>query len=256
MQFSSNPAVGATLPILLDPELSRLAREALLGAANVFDFTDHPAAIFLSNQRLIFVNASFEVQFGLRTSDLIGKIELPVASAALEGSPTTTLMLPSPIQDDGSPTQGGVPVKITLRIRPLRTSRGELVGHLCLLQDDASVALPSALTAQSSRESSSVDFRRLNAAFGGQASAPNGPLGVVRCGLSTREREVLECYGRGLHTKEIAAFLGISPPSVFTYRARLVRKLGITNLADFYLLAAQSLLVGPVSKGGGGGQAA
>ena len=49
--------------------------------------------------------------------------------------------------------------------------------------------------------------------------------------LSEREREVLRLVARGLATKEIAAELEISPRTVDTHRANLMRKLGLRSVA-------------------------
>ena len=48
--------------------------------------------------------------------------------------------------------------------------------------------------------------------------------------LSRRERQVLELVVAGRKSKDIAAKLGISPASVYTYRSRIMLKLGIEDL--------------------------
>jgi FixJ family two-component response regulator len=59
--------------------------------------------------------------------------------------------------------------------------------------------------------------------------------------LTAREREVLEHAARGLHAKEIAAALGISPRTVEVHKARLMEKLGVRNVAELvrFAVAAQ-----------------
>jgi FixJ family two-component response regulator len=60
-------------------------------------------------------------------------------------------------------------------------------------------------------------------------------------GLTAREREVMEHAARGLHAKEIAAALGISPRTVEVHKTRLMAKLGVRNVAElvrFSLLAS------------------
>ena len=59
--------------------------------------------------------------------------------------------------------------------------------------------------------------------------------------LTPRERDVLECAARGLHAKEIAAALGISPRTVEVHKTRIMEKLGVRNLAELvrFALAVQ-----------------
>jgi len=61
--------------------------------------------------------------------------------------------------------------------------------------------------------------------------------------LTAREREVLEQAAQGLHAKEIAAALGISPRTVEVHKTRIMEKLGVRNVAElvrFAIGAAQS----------------
>lgn len=55
--------------------------------------------------------------------------------------------------------------------------------------------------------------------------------------LTTREREVLAQAARGLHAKEIAAALGISPRTVEVHRTRIMDKLGVRNIAELVRVA-------------------
>lgn len=50
--------------------------------------------------------------------------------------------------------------------------------------------------------------------------------------LTVREREVMEQAATGLHAKEIAASLGISPRTVEVHKTRLMAKLGVRNVAE------------------------
>jgi RNA polymerase sigma factor (sigma-70 family) len=58
--------------------------------------------------------------------------------------------------------------------------------------------------------------------------------------LTAREREVLEQAAQGLHAKEIAAALGISPRTVEVHKTRIMEKLGVRNVAELvrFTLAA------------------
>jgi FixJ family two-component response regulator len=50
--------------------------------------------------------------------------------------------------------------------------------------------------------------------------------------LTAREREVMKQAAKGLHAKEIAAVLGISPRTVEVHKTRLMEKLGVRNVAE------------------------
>jgi FixJ family two-component response regulator len=56
-------------------------------------------------------------------------------------------------------------------------------------------------------------------------------------GLTAREREVLEQAAQGLHAKEIAARLGISPRTVEVHKTRIMQKLGVRNVAELVRFA-------------------
>ena len=55
--------------------------------------------------------------------------------------------------------------------------------------------------------------------------------------LTEREREVLEHAAQGLHAKEIAAALGISPRTVEVHKTRIMEKLGVRNVAELVRFA-------------------
>lgn len=55
--------------------------------------------------------------------------------------------------------------------------------------------------------------------------------------LTAREREVLQEVGKGLHAKEIARVLGISPRTVEVHKASLMDKLGARNVAELVRFA-------------------
>lgn len=60
--------------------------------------------------------------------------------------------------------------------------------------------------------------------------------------LTAREREVLEQAALGLHAKEIAAVLAISPRTVEVHKTRIMEKLGVRNVAELvrFAIAATS----------------
>lgn len=59
--------------------------------------------------------------------------------------------------------------------------------------------------------------------------------------LSDRELQVFEMISRGLLNKEIASLLGIGPKTVGGYKARLMRKLGVSNVPELIRAAKEQL---------------
>lgn len=55
--------------------------------------------------------------------------------------------------------------------------------------------------------------------------------------LTAREREVLDHAAQGLHAKEIAAALGISPRTVEVHKTRIMEKLDVRNVAELVRFA-------------------
>jgi RNA polymerase sigma factor (sigma-70 family) len=67
-------------------------------------------------------------------------------------------------------------------------------------------------------------------------------LDVEKLGrLTSREREVLEQAARGLHAKEIAAVLGISPRTVEVHKTRIMEKLDVRNVAELVRFALAAM---------------
>ncbi len=65
-----------------------------------------------------------------------------------------------------------------------------------------------------------------------------------RDGLSVREHEVLRLLGAGKSNKEVAAMAGVSPKTISTYRARILRKLRLRTNADLVRYALEHALIG------------
>jgi two-component system, LuxR family, response regulator FixJ len=55
--------------------------------------------------------------------------------------------------------------------------------------------------------------------------------------LTQREREILLLVGRGLHAKEIARMLSISPRTVEVHKSSMMTKLGARNVAELVRFA-------------------
>jgi DNA-binding NarL/FixJ family response regulator len=60
--------------------------------------------------------------------------------------------------------------------------------------------------------------------------------------LSDREFQILCLLGQGKATKEIAAMLSLSPPTVSTYRARILEKMHLRTTAELVKYAVQNRL--------------
>jgi DNA-binding NarL/FixJ family response regulator len=73
-----------------------------------------------------------------------------------------------------------------------------------------------------------------------EASAPNDPLGS----LSPREMEVFSYLVKGMRAKDIAELLRISPKTVDTYRATLMRKLNVHDIVGLVKFAIERNLTG------------
>lgn len=61
--------------------------------------------------------------------------------------------------------------------------------------------------------------------------------------LSSREQEILRLVAEGKTSREIAERLSISPKTVDTYRSRLMRKIGVENLAALVKFAIRHGLI-------------
>ena len=63
--------------------------------------------------------------------------------------------------------------------------------------------------------------------------------------LSARERQVLQPVVEGRSSAEIAATVHLSPKTVETYRGRLMKKLGVSNVTDLVKFAIEHGLTPP-----------
>lgn len=61
--------------------------------------------------------------------------------------------------------------------------------------------------------------------------------------LGSREQEILRLVAEGKTSREIAKRLCISPKTVDTYRSRLMRKIGVENLAALVKFAIRNGLI-------------
>jgi DNA-binding NarL/FixJ family response regulator len=106
-----------------------------------------------------------------------------------------------------------------------------------VLKDAASTELVSAVRAVCAG-------RRYVSPAIGPLPEPSGDRGPL-ASLSARERQVLQLVVEGRTSGEIAQAINLSRPTVDTYRSRLMRKLGVTDVAALVKLAIQHGLTPP-----------
>lgn len=85
-------------------------------------------------------------------------------------------------------------------------------------------------------------LKAVNTALAGGAVASAAPAN--RAGpspLSAREREVMGLMVQGLHNRRIAEELGISPRTVEVHKARVLEKLGVSNVVELVRLVDQGM---------------
>lgn len=106
-----------------------------------------------------------------------------------------------------------------------------------VLKDAASAELVGAVRAVC------VGKSYLSPALGllGEPSGRRGPL----ASLSARERQVLQRVVEGQTSEQIAQAINLSRTTVDTYRGRLMRKLGVSDVAALVKLAVQHGLTPP-----------
>lgn len=221
MAIHSTISVRSSVQILLEENLSQPARDVLLGAANALELIEEAATITLPDRRFVYVNAAFERLYGLSPATMLGRANIPIHTPAVSDQLIETIFQ----QTVEGGWQGELEnqnrhrkrFEIRLRTRPLRTQCGKTVGYLGICHPSHWQRIPE------------------QDVHGG---LPLGKISIPSNALSEREREVLSCYGSGMNTKQIALYLKISCPSVFTYRSRIIQKMNIQSPADFYVLAS------------------
>jgi DNA-binding NarL/FixJ family response regulator len=77
------------------------------------------------------------------------------------------------------------------------------------------------------------------------ASARSGGEPSPSDPLTSREREVAQLLVEGLGSRAVASRLGITPKTVDTHRAAIMRKLGMSSMADLVRYAIRHRLVEP-----------
>jgi FixJ family two-component response regulator len=114
------------------------------------------------------------------------------------------------------------------------TAHGDVASARAAFKDDAVDFLekPFDESALVSAVEACLDRERSRLATGDAARRRDESLQA----LSAREREVLDQLLLGLHNRDIAARLGISPRTVEVHKARILAKLGARNVVDLIRL--------------------
>lgn len=98
-----------------------------------------------------------------------------------------------------------------------------------------------------------ISDRFLNHIRKGDIDQIRPPQEIAR--LSPRERQVMRLVAEGKSSKEIASLLDLGVETVRGYRKTLMKKLGVTNVAELTQLAIKSgLAVGAARAAGAGGR--
>lgn len=108
-----------------------------------------------------------------------------------------------------------------------------------LLKESAGAEVVEAVRAVSAGQhhlSQKISDKVLNS-FARQDEAGQAQTPLAR--LSPREREILQLVVEGKSSAEIGNILALSPKTVETYRSRLMKKLGLSNLPELVKFAIQ-----------------
>jgi DNA-binding NarL/FixJ family response regulator len=115
-----------------------------------------------------------------------------------------------------------------------------------VLKNDAGRSLISAIEALRQHKpffSSQVADVVLDGFLNPQAAAANLAAGKAR--LTPREREIVQLIAEGKSTKELADQLGIRVKTAETHRANIMRKLGLSSVADVVRYAIRNQIAQP-----------
>jgi len=176
------------------------------------------------------------------------------ASDGLEAVKMTETLLPDVIIVDLSmPNLGGVEA-----ISRMKKQKGSLaIVVLSAKEDEFSVqdAMHAGASAYVSKSSSSDELQfAIKAALKGQTylspsvcgaflRSENGGASPVQ-DLSSREREVLKMIAEGKPNRDIAKMLHISPRTVDSHRANILKKLGVSSNAELTQVAMKYGIIG------------
>jgi RNA polymerase sigma factor (sigma-70 family) len=110
------------------------------------------------------------------------------------------------------------------------TAHGDIDSARAAFQAKAIDFLPKPFETAQLLEAVQAAFEREERRLQGEEARRDEHSRLAR--LTAREREVLDRVAEGLHAKEIAAALGISPRTVEVHKARIMEKLDARNVAE------------------------
>jgi FixJ family two-component response regulator len=145
------------------------------------------------------------------------------------------------VADVRLPGKSGLELQAELRRRGsglpfvMITAHGDVPSARAAFQSDAVDFLEKPFTEADLRAAIDSGFARERRRFERTKSEDERASRLDK--LTRREREVLDLVGRGMHAKEIAASLAISPRTVEVHKARLMDKLGARNVAELVRFA-------------------
>jgi RNA polymerase sigma factor (sigma-70 family) len=134
------------------------------------------------------------------------------------------------------PGSSGLELQHELQRRGVRmpvviiTAHGDIDSARAAFQAKAVDFLPKPFETAQLLEAVQAAFEREDRRLQGEEARRDEHSRLAR--LTAREREVLDRVAEGLHAKEIAAALGISPRTVEVHKARIMEKLDARNVAE------------------------
>ena len=124
----------------------------------------------------------------------------------------------------------------------VRALKAGASGYLLKDSATAELALALAVVARGETYLSPGASKRLVQRVTGGIGEPEGPGGPLDA-LTVRQREVLTLIAEGVHTKEIAHRLKLSPKTVEAHRAQIMKRLGIRDIPGLVRLAIRAGLI-------------
>ena len=195
------------------------------------------------NPTILLADDHSVMRFGLRA--LLEMADMKVVAEAADGREAVRLAQEHEpdvaIFDLAMPGMNGIEATGILRLRCPRTrvvilsmhSDSEHV-HRAMAAGASAYVLKGGATDEIVAAVRTVHAGRQYLGRGLEAATSTGGLLAARSpldSLSARERQVLQLVAEGHSSAQIAALVHLSPKSIDTYRSRLMKKLGVADMA-------------------------